>query len=254
MKPFVRYGEYYDLLYQDKDYERECDFIEEVFRSYSRKPVRSVLDIGCGTGGHAIPLAMRGYEVMGIDASEVVIEAAKQKVQLTQADLCLHVMDMRSLRLDRKFDACICMFAVMDYLITNDDIRLALANIKNHLEKGSVFTFDCWNGLAVLRMLPSVTVKTMVRDDRKVTRIAQPELDALHHLCHVKYHLIITNAEAVIDEVDEQHTVRYLFPQEIAHYLEDADFELLKMCPFGDLHGTVDEHVWNISIVARRKG
>ena len=54
MKAFERYAEYYDLIYQDKDYERECDFIEDIFRRFSSDPVRTVLDGGCGAGGHAI--------------------------------------------------------------------------------------------------------------------------------------------------------------------------------------------------------
>jgi len=45
--------------------------------------------------------------------------------------------------------------------------------------------------------------------------------------------------------------VRYFFPQEIAHYLDDAGFELLKFCPFLRLGGTVDENEWNVTAIAR---
>jgi hypothetical protein len=45
--------------------------------------------------------------------------------------------------------------------------------------------------------------------------------------------------------------VRYFFPQEIAHYLNDAGFELLKFCPFLNLNGTVDENEWNVTAIAR---
>lgn len=50
----------YDLIYEDKDYEGECDFIGEIFQRFSSHPVETILDGGCGTGGHVIPLARRG--------------------------------------------------------------------------------------------------------------------------------------------------------------------------------------------------
>ncbi len=51
-----QYANAYDSLYQDKDYEKECDFIEAIFEKNKRNP-RTILDLGCGTGGHAIVLA-----------------------------------------------------------------------------------------------------------------------------------------------------------------------------------------------------
>jgi len=73
MKSFTKYSKYYDLLYHDKDYSQECDFIEQILRSYTLEPVKTILDGGCGTGGHAIPLANKGYEITGIDASEAMV-------------------------------------------------------------------------------------------------------------------------------------------------------------------------------------
>ena len=75
-------AEVYDLIYKDKDYERECDFLEEIFKKYSTIfPVKTVLDAGCGSGGHAIPLAKRGYRVVGFDLSEVMISQARKKAK-----------------------------------------------------------------------------------------------------------------------------------------------------------------------------
>jgi len=60
------YASAYDFLYQDKDYEKECDFIESIFVRYSGN-VKRVLDLGCGTGGHALILVRRGYHIVGVD-------------------------------------------------------------------------------------------------------------------------------------------------------------------------------------------
>lgn len=251
MEVFKDYGKYYDILYQDKDYEKECDFIEEIFKRYSQKPIETILDVGCGTGGHAIPLAKRGYRVSGFDASEIMIQRAKEKSKSEGLKIEFEVADICDFNMNRKFDACICMFAVINYLTRNDQIQHALTNIRRHLNPNGLFIFDSWNGLAVLRILPEVRVKIMEGGGKKVIRFVHPELDSFHHICKDHYQLIVIQENNIIEEVKETHVIRYFFPQEIIHYLEEAGFEVLKICPFLDLEGEVDENVWNMTVIAK---
>lgn len=250
-KVFGTYGEYYDIFYDDKDYEQECDFVQKIFKKYSSSPVKSILDAGCGTGGHSIPLVFRGYEVTGIDASPVMIKRAIQKAKEAGVSPTFRSLDIRDFDLKKKFDACVSMFAVLNYVTETDGILKALENVSHHLKPGSIFTFDFWNGLAVLRILPSVRVKVVERDGKRVIRTVHPEMDALHHMCKSHYHVLVTKGENILDEFKETHIVRYFFPQEIAHYLDDAGFDLLKFCPFLNLEGTVDENEWNVTAIAR---
>jgi len=252
-KVFDTYGEYYDIFYSDKDYDKECDFIERIFKAYSLKPVKSILDVGCGTGGHSILLARRGYKVSGIDASRVMISKAREKSRGRGAGLTFQTADIRKFDLKKRFDACISMFAVLNYITETDDILKALVNIKRHLKPGSIFTFDFWNGLAVLRILPSDRIKVIEAGENRVIRAVHPEMDALHHICKSHYHVLVTQGGKILNEFKETHVVRYFFPQEIAHYLDDAGFELLKFCPFLNLRGKVDENEWNVTAIARAR-
>lgn len=252
-KVFGTYGEYYDVFYSDKNYEQECDFVEKILETYSPKRIRNILDVGCGTGGHSILLARRGYRVTGIDASPVMIKKAKTKARGIKTKLKLHRLDIRNFDLKTKYDACISMFAVIDYLTKTDDILKALKNIRQHLKPDSLFVFDFWNGFAVLNILPSVRVKVMESDGKRVVRTVHPEMDALNHICKSHYHVLVTRNDTIIDEFKETHEVRYFFPQEMAHYLNDAGFELLKFCPFLSLDGKVDENEWNITAIARTR-
>ena len=138
MKAFERYAEYYDLIYKDKDYERECDFIEEVFRRFSSHPIKSILDGGCGTGGHALPLAKRGYQITGIDSSEIMLKRATKKAAGSNLNLDFHLADLRQFELGKKYDTCICMFAVMGYITETEDILKTLRSVRRHLNAGSI--------------------------------------------------------------------------------------------------------------------
>jgi len=248
---FGVYGEYYDTFYRDKDYEKECDFVTEILNKYSPEPVKTLLEAGCGTGGHAIPLARRGYDVTGFDASAVMIRQAREKAKKAGVSIAFHVLDIRDFSLEREFDACTSLFAVFGYLTETVDILEAMGRIRRHLKGNSIFTFDFWNGLAVLRELPSVRVKAVEKDGKRVIRTVHPEMDAFHHLCKSNYHVLVTEGGSVVDEFRETHVVRYFFPQEVAHYLDDAGFEVLKLCPFLRLDGTVDEREWNVTAIAR---
>ena len=254
MKPdisFKDYAEYYDLIYKDKNYEKEVDFIENIFRE--SKP-KKILEVGCGTGSYTKILLERGYEVTAVDISGNMLEIAGEKC----ACKCKFIKgDIRDITINEKFDACIAMFAVMGYITENSDIIKTLNNIRRHLnlKPNGIFIFDVWNGLAVMRLLPEQRMKEVENDEIKIVRVAIPNLRAFDHICEVNYKLLILNkAESTVNEINEKHVVRFYFPQEIKYYLEDAGFEVLKICPFLDLNGKVDENVWNSTVIGKAIG
>jgi SAM-dependent methyltransferase len=251
MDVFKSYANYYDFLYEDKNYGEECDFIEEAIKKYSGIKVKSILELGSGTGGHAIPLAKRKYEITGIDASEGMLQIARQKITKLNLKMDLQLCDIRDFKFDRKFNSVICMFAVFNYITETGDIIKALQNVKKHLDKGGLFIIDIWNGLAVMRILPSTRVKVIEKGKIKIIRAVEPELDAVNHICRNHYTMLILEKDKVIEEIKETHVIRYLFPQEIKHYLELAGFEVLKMCEFPKMDCPVNENIWNIAVISK---
>ena len=75
---FGAYSKYYDLLYQDKDYAGEADYVYSLLTKYANTP-RTVLELGCGTGKHAEQLAEKGLIVDGVELSETMLESAQQR-------------------------------------------------------------------------------------------------------------------------------------------------------------------------------
>jgi len=76
---FGSYSKYYNLLYKDKDYKSEADYVKELIRTF-KSDVSSVFDLGCGTGFHAEMISRDGYIVHGIDLSHSMIEQAKKNL------------------------------------------------------------------------------------------------------------------------------------------------------------------------------
>lgn len=157
---FQQYAQFYDELYQDKDYHQECRFIRQVLETYGDGEVTSILDLGCGTGSHALILADIGYQVTGVDLAEDMLEMAKRKAREQVKKINFQQGDIRYLELDQSFDAGLAMFTVLGYQITNQDVDNAIRSVRKHLNPGGLFICDVWFGPAVLAIKPAERVKS----------------------------------------------------------------------------------------------
>lgn len=252
MIPFQSYSNYYDKLYQEKDYKKECDFLEEIFRKYSAIPTKSILDLGCGTGGHSLILAERGYQTTGVDLSERMLEIAKKKAKEKNQNIDFVQGNIKNINLGKKFDAVISMFAVVGYLTETKDIISALERAGRHLDKGGIFTFDCWFGPAVLVQNPEKREKIIKEDGETIKRTALPTLNLLNQTVEVDYEVSKIKEGQVIERINEKHKMRFFFPQEIKYFLKTAGFEVIKICPFMELDKEPGIQDWNISVIAKK--
>jgi SAM-dependent methyltransferase len=250
MSVFQDYARYYDSLYGDKDYKAECDFLEEVFSKYATGKVASILDLGCGTGGHAQLLAQRGYRVTGIDRSDPMLEQARSKTAGLNPAPELASGDIRTIDLGKTYDAVIAMFAVMGSMTSNEDLIAAFKTARRHLKLGGLFVFDAWSGLAVLTERPTDRYKIVERGDERIIRFVHPELNVLRQAVDVHYKVLHLRGDRVAEEVDEVHSMRYLFPQELGYSLKESGFNVKKLCPFPRLTDDLGERDWNLAVVA----
>jgi SAM-dependent methyltransferase len=256
----AEYAAAYDLLYQDKDYLAECDVIERVFKMYGQGPIRRVLDLGCGTGGHAVPLAERGYEVVGVDRSEAMLEHARRRYsQAIQKDrpgaraspARFEQGELGSLELGQRFEAVLMMFAVLSYQIGNADVLAALASARRHLQPGGLLFFDAWYGPAVLHARPSDRVKVIDLPDGQIIRLASGYLDTRRQACTVRYRVWRIEQQRVVSEVTEHHPMRFFFPLELELLLGASGLEPLRLGCFPDIESEPDASSWNVAVVAR---
>jgi SAM-dependent methyltransferase len=235
---FGAYSRYYNLLYKDKDYAGEANYVSGLIRQH-RPGAKSVLDLGCGTGQHAFCLAEKGYTVTGVDRSAEMLAVARAQLSEKMSNptagevwdaspLAFLQGDLRSVRLNRTFDVVVSLFHVMSYQTGNDDLRAAFATAHEHLGPGGVFIFDSWYGPGVLTDRPAVRVKRMEDDEIVVTRIVEPAMFPNENLVETNYQIMIRDkANGAVEELYETHRMRYLFRPEVALLLEGAGMELV---------------------------
>ncbi len=247
--PFGAYASFYDALYQDKDYAGECTFLEKIFERFATSRVRRVLDLGCGTGGHALILASRGYAVTGVDRSATMLEAALQKRRQLGLSLRLEQGDIRTWSGDGRYDAVIAMFAVLSYQISHEDAAAAIATARRHVVPGGLFVFDVWFGPGVLTDPPGDRVKEARDVGRDILRCASSTIDLIRQAVDVHYLVISANGEGKIERVRETHQMRFFFPNELDLLLGAGGFRPLHLCPFGQIEQPVLQSTWNVTVV-----
>jgi SAM-dependent methyltransferase len=255
MSIFDHYARYYDLLYAEKDYSAEARYINTIMDRYGIGS-GSVLELGCGTGRHAICLAERGYDIHGIDLSERMIDQAKSCITTLPVDTKMRIVfehgDIRTFKLGRRLDAVISLFHVMSYQLTNDDLRAAFNTASIHLKPGGLFIFDCWYGPAVLTDQPHDREKCLEGPDILVKRDAHPVMYPNENRVDVHYRITITEkATSQVKSFEEVHTMRYLFLPEIDILMSEHGMNMVA-CEAWMTGESPGFGTWNVCIVGCR--
>lgn len=243
------YAGFYDATYRGKDYEAECDLLENIFQQHSAAAVRNVLDLGAGTGNHAIPLAERGYSVTAVDRSKDMLDVAKTKPGA--AEVKWIQADVREVELAAEFDAALMLFAVLGYQLTNQDVVAALRVARSHMNLGGLFVCDAWYGPGVLAMRPESRFKVVETAEATYLRSSQGTLDVLRHRCSVEIETWRLRGDRLEGHSQECHEMRFFFPLELEQFLSLAGLELVTMVDFDRPATQPDSSTWNVLVIAR---
>jgi SAM-dependent methyltransferase len=246
------YADAYDLLYLDKNYSTECNLIDKLFHTCGNDSISTILNLSCGTGNDAFPLAGRGYEVVGVDGSKNMLAQAREKLTNTRTKLKLSFRegDLRSVKFPGQFDAALMMFAVLGYQLENRDVLAVLTSARQNLRAGALLIFDVWYGPAVLHQRPSEKARVLPVADGKILRFASGKLDISRHVCSVQINLWRISGERLLFETEETHLMRYFFPLELSLFLESSGFNLIRLGTFPEFDKEPDETSWNVLGVA----
>lgn len=150
---------------------REVDFLTEVL---AIAPPAAVLDVGCGTGRHAIELARRGFDVTGVDISGGMLEQARTRAAQAGVAVAWVQADARHFHLPGRFDAAVCLCEGAFGLLSGAEDPIAqpraiLANTAAALKPGAGCLFTVLNGYAMARRYSADDVRNGTFDPLTLT-------------------------------------------------------------------------------------
>ncbi len=168
---FHELASYYDDLVGHKDYRAEARTLASIAGRYGRSGGRAWLDVACGTGRHLRDLR-RQFAVSGLDVSRAMLRVARRRLP----GVPLTLGDMRSFRLEERFDVVSCLFSAISHLGSERDLATTVSNFARHLKPGGLVIIEPWIDPSEFRsgyvhllthQTPSVAVARMAGSSRR---------------------------------------------------------------------------------------
>ena len=225
MNAYHTLAEAYDALTQDVGYEKRANFLEKLFRK-SRIPVRTVLDLACGTGTMTRLLAARGYEMIAVDSSEEMLSQAMQKTGEGITPLFLH-QSMPELDLYGTVDAAICCLDSLNYLTSPKDVQRTFARLHLFIAPGGLLVFDI-NSVEKLAALDGQVFLDENEDTYCVWRT-----EYRRNICSYYMDIFHRKPDNSWERDFELHRQRGYTAEELTAWLKEAGFTNIRTCGDG---------------------
>ena len=204
------------------------------YAELARQQGGAVLELACGTGQLAVPIAAQGVSIVGLDQSRPMLAAAERRAAAAGTVVEFVRGDMRDFTLGRTFQLIFVARNSLLHLLTTDDVLAAFAAVKRHLAPGGIFAFDIFNpNLRLLarprgQRFPVMEVTTEAFGMLTVEQTTG--YDAATQVEHATWYISTPDRR---DAWVVPLTLRNIFPQELPLLLSSAGFELVTR--FGEL-------------------
>lgn len=244
----AHYAAHYDSLYEDKDYEGECNSLVTALEAYGMRPGSTFLDVGCGTGRHSAILAARGFHVTGTDVSKDMMRIARSRSSSN-----FRVMDSSEIASrNLQFDVVVSLFDVLSYQTDKDAAGSFVCQLAAACRPGGLVVFDAWHLAGLINDRPQTRVATFnLGNGTKLRRTATPRLDWLSSTTVIDYELVLQGGSHS-RQTRESHTMRAFTLLEFQLLAELAELEVLAIVPVPAFAGKVTEDDWHLGLIAKR--
>lgn len=135
------FAEVYDLFMDNIPYQDWCEYLCSLLKEYGVTG-GILLDLGCGTGSLTELMAARGFDMIGIDNSEEMLQIAMEKRLESGFDVLYLLQDMREFELYGTVSAVVCICDSMNYLLELHDFTKVCKLVNNYLDPKGIFIFD----------------------------------------------------------------------------------------------------------------
>lgn len=272
MEAYTGFAEVYDTFMDDTPYEEWADFLAELIGKYGiSKPVQPdgkvsadqpslrealeeeknlVLDLGCGTGTLTELLSKKGFDMIGVDNSEEMLQLAMEKKEKSGSKILYLCQDMRDLDLYSTIGTVISVCDSINYLLEDEDVADTFSLVENYLYPGGIFIFD-FNTLYKYETVIGDTTIAENRDD--CSFIWENYYHEEEHIN--EYDLTIFAREKKDRETfrrfQETHYQRGYTLEEMKNFVENSGLSLITVMD-AETHKEPTEESERIYVVARK--
>ena len=223
------FGEDYFRIYSHLTPERTAQEVEGIVTLLTLAPGGTILDLCCGHGRHAIPLAERGYRVTGLDLSEIFLRRAQSDARTRGVEVRWVHSDMRDVPFENEFDAVISIFTSFGYLETEDDDQQVLRQVHKSLKPGGLFLLEMIHRESLMRRYAPHSIN---RHDDGLLILEEHRFDLLTSRNEVRITLLDPDGQ----RTEYRHAVRVYSLTELARMLQAAN--LVVQASYGGLDGS----------------
>lgn len=141
MAGYGDFSYYYDMLTENVDYEKRCDYICDLLAENGiGKGI--LLDLACGTGSLSVLLSQRGFDVIGTDASEDMLTKAQEKKYEAAPEAIFLCQKMEKLDLFGTINAAVCTLDSINHVTEAVKVKEIFRRVSLFMEDGGIFIFD----------------------------------------------------------------------------------------------------------------
>jgi ubiquinone/menaquinone biosynthesis C-methylase UbiE len=224
MDAYTGFAEVYDLFMDNIPYEEWGEYLIGLLREYGIED-GLVAELGCGTGSMTEILAAAGYDMIGIDLSEDMLEVAMEKRLESGHDILYLCQDMREYELYGTVRAIVSICDSMNYVLEEEEILAILTSAaRNYLDYGGLFIFDL-NTVYKYREL--LGEQTIAENREEGSFIWENYYDETTKINEYSLTLYIREESGLYQRYEEEHYQRAYTLDIIQTLVEKSGLELL---------------------------
>lgn len=157
MQPYTGFASVYDMFMDNVPYDVWADYVKKLLKKFNIEK-GLVLELGCGTGSMTRQLAGRGFDMIGIDNSEEMLQIAREKGDEWSDSILYLCQDMRELELFGTVAAVVSVCDSMNYITSEEDLLQVFKLVNNYLDPQGIFIFDLDTQYAYQEILGDNTI------------------------------------------------------------------------------------------------
>lgn len=223
MEAYSGFAKVYDLFMDNIPYEEWTDYVKELLAEEGIKE-GILLDLGCGTGSVTELLAESGFDMIGIDNSEEMLEIAMEKREESGHDILYLLQDMREFELYGTVKGVVSICDSMNYILDDEDLLDVFKLVHNYLDNEGIFIFDMNTMYKYEQILAD---NTFAEDREESSFIWENYYDEEEKINQYDLSLFVQEEDGRYRKYEETHLQRAYEQQCVEELIKESGLELL---------------------------